>query len=81
MRDGLWEWLKEKGIPTMIYYPKSMSGQTAFKGLDCIKVDMPAARDLCERVLALPMHPYITEKEQSVIVKEIKLFIQSRSKV
>lgn len=74
-RDGLQVHLKGKGIPTMVYYPKPMSRQGAFQGIDCVKTDLSVTADLCTRVLALPMHPYITEEEQNQVVGEIKAYI------
>lgn len=74
-RDGLQAHLKGKGIPTMVYYPKPMSRQGAFQGIDCVKTDLSVTADLCTRVLALPMHPYITEEEQKQVVGEIKAYI------
>ena len=59
----------------MVYYPKQMSKQGAFKGIDCVKVDLSIVKDLCRRVLALPMHPYMTEAEQDEVVREIKEYI------
>lgn len=74
-RNGLQIYLKEKGIPSMIYYPKAMSKQGAFAGMDCIKVDLPVTADLCRRVLSLPMHPYMTMEEQDEVIREIKTYI------
>ena len=74
-RDGLQAYLKEKGIPTMVYYPKPMSRQGAFQGLNCVKVDLPVTADLCKRVLALPMHPYMTKEEQDAVVEGIKEYL------
>jgi len=74
-RNGLQACLKDKGIPSMIYYPRPMSQQTAFRGTDCKKVDLPVSRSLCQRVLSLPLHPYITEKEQDEVVTAIKAFM------
>lgn len=74
-RDGLQAYLKEKGIPSMIYYPKAMSKQSAFAGMDCIKVSLSVTANLCRRVLALPMHPYMTMKEQDEIIKVIKTYV------
>lgn len=74
-RDGLQAYLKEKGIPTMVYYPKPMSRQTAFEGMDCVKTDLAVTADLCKRVLALPMHPYMTKKEQAEVIGEIKMYL------
>lgn len=73
-RDGLQAYLKEKGIPTMVYYPRPMSRQGAFAGMDCVKVDLSVTADLCRRVLALPMHPYLTVEEQGEIIREIKAY-------
>lgn len=74
-RNGLQAYLKEGGIPSMIYYPKPMSRQTAFKDMDCIKVTTPAAEDLCKRVLALPIHPYMKSEEQEKVVSRVRDFL------
>ncbi len=55
--------LKEKGIPTMIYYPIPMHRQTAFGGYDFNTEDLGVAEKLCERVLSIPMHPYLTDED------------------
>ena len=70
-RDGLQAFLKEKGIPTMIYYPKAMHCQKAFGTMDCIKTDLSVTESVCKRVLALPMHPYMELEEQEHIISEI----------
>ncbi len=70
-RDKLQAQLKEQGIPSMIYYPKPMHEQTAFAGLDCCKVDLNISSSLCRRVLALPIHPYITKEEQKRVIEVI----------
>lgn len=74
-RNGLQAYLKEKGIPSMVYYPRPMSRQTAFHGMDCVKVDLSVTERLCHRILALPIHPYITTEEQDAVVSYIKEFI------
>ncbi len=60
-RDKLQASLKASGIPAMVYYPKPMHLQTAFAGLDARRC--PTAAFLCDRVLSLPMHPYLTEED------------------
>lgn len=77
-RNGLQEYLKKKGIPTMVYYPKPMSRQGAFGGMDCVKTDLSVTANICRRVLALPMHPYLTEGEQDDVVRGIKTFYDKR---
>ena len=70
-RDGLQEFLKEKGIPTMIYYPKPMHKQEAFADLTVYQ-ECPVTEKLCQTVLSLPMHPYIEEKDLIFVVENIK---------
>lgn len=74
VRDGLQAFLKQKGIPTMIYYVKPMSRQKAFQGMDCVKTALPVAEKLCRRVLSLPLHPYIGQEEQEMVVSSIKKY-------
>lgn len=60
-RDTVQAALKAEGIPSMVYYPKPMHLQTAFADLPTRSC--PVATSLCERVLSLPMHPYLTEEQ------------------
>ena len=72
MRDGLQRFLKERGIPSMIYYVKPMHRQEAFFGEQYYDEDYPVTNVLCETVLSLPMHPYLTRDEQDEVVACIK---------
>lgn len=74
-RNGLQAFLKEKGIPSMVYYPKPMHEQGAFKDTDCVISDLSVTKDLCKRILALPMHPYLEENEQKSVIDAVKDFI------
>ena len=60
-RDTVLAALKGEGIPSMVYYPKPMHLQTAFAGL--YVRPCPVATTLCDRVLSLPMHPYLTKEQ------------------
>ena len=60
-RDTLQNKLKEQGIPSMIYYPKPMHRQSAFAELSCTDGDYIVTEYLCDRVLSLPIHPYLEE--------------------
>ena len=66
-RSGVQSEMKGQGIPTMVYYPKTMSQQTAFSGLHQY-TETPMAQHLAQRVLSLPMHPYLEECEQATAV-------------
>jgi len=74
-RDGLQAFLKEKDIPSMIYYPKGMHKQTAFEGFDCAKTDLSVTDDVCDRVLALPLHPYLDEPAQNKVADAIRKYL------
>ena len=71
-RDGLQAKLKEEGIPSMIYYPKPMHRQQAFADLSFRDEDYKNTNQLCETVLSLPMHPYLSEEEIERVVYVIK---------
>lgn len=75
-RNMLQEKLKENGIPSMIYYPRGMHQQQAFRHLNLNDEDYPNTVEATKRVLSLPMHPYMSEEDVeyicSVILKEIK---------
>ena len=65
-RDEIQARLKAAGIPSMVYYPRTMSQQTAFASLG--QEPCPVAKRLTETVLSLPMHPYLTDEEIEHIV-------------
>lgn len=71
IRDRLQSKLKEKDIPTMIYYPKPMHAQAAFKDVKQY-VECPVTERLCDTVLALPMHPYMSEEQITFVADNIK---------
>ncbi|GHU80893.1 pleiotropic regulatory protein [Spirochaetia bacterium] len=73
-RDALDNYLKSKEIGTSIYYPVPLHLQKCFEYLSYKKGDFPVAERLCERVLALPMFPELTEDEVSFVCESIKPF-------
>lgn len=68
-RDEIQARLKSAGIPSMVYYPRTMSQQTAFAHLG--QKPCPVAKRLTETVLSLPMHPYLTDEEIETIASLI----------
>ncbi len=73
-RDELQTFLKEHGIPTMVYYPKPMHEQTAYKDLNYPVGSCPTTENLCGTVLSLPIHPYIEESDIELVCGKIKEF-------
>ena len=68
-RDELQARLKTNGIPSMVYYPRTMSRQTAFAHLG--QEPCPVADRLSQTVLSLPMHPYMTDEEIETVASLI----------
>jgi UDP-2-acetamido-2-deoxy-ribo-hexuluronate aminotransferase len=68
-RDELQSRLKDAGIPTAIYYPKSLHLQTAFSSLGYESGDFPVSEDTANRIFSLPMHPYLSEADQERILR------------
>lgn len=80
-RDGLQSYLKENGIPSMVYYPNPMHKQTAYKDLGYNEGDFPVTEKLCETVLSLPIHPYIEEEELDLVSGMIVDYLRSEFKL
>ncbi len=75
-RDDLQAYLKEAGIPTMVYYPKPMHQQLAF-GQNKIYAECLVSERLCDTVLSLPIHPYIEKKDIRMIIDKVKFFLRN----
>src|SRR2546423_14195285 len=56
-RDRLAAQLKERGIPTAVYYPKCLHEQPIFADLGYKYGDFPESERAAREVLSLPMHP------------------------
>lgn len=75
-RDGLQAYLKEQGIPTMIYYPKPLHKQEAFGEYHYKDSDYPVSEKLSQTILALPIHPYIGMYDIEKVAKTIISFLK-----
>ena len=67
--------LKAKGIPTMIYYPIPIHRQEAYAKY-ASKRAFPVSDMLAERIVSVPMHPYLEEKTQSYIIEAVNEAIE-----
>lgn len=57
--------LKEQGIPTAVHYPIPLNKQPAVADDNAV---LPVGDAVAERVMSLPMHPYLTIEAQEKIV-------------
>lgn len=68
-RDQVADSLQRQGIPTAIHYPKPLHLQEAFAYLGCRSGDFPVSEAVAREILSLPMHPFLTEDEQRLVVE------------
>lgn len=71
-RDGFAAALKAQGIPTAIYYPKSMHQQTAYRDFPVADDGLAVSERLSEDVISLPMHAYLDEATQDRIIAAVR---------
>lgn len=69
-RDSLQARLRERGVPTNVYYPRPMHEQPAFAG-SSLAMPCPVTERLCGSVLSLPMGPYLTCKDVERVAYEL----------
>ena len=71
-RDGFAAALKAQGIPTAIYYTKSMHQQTAYRNFPVADGGLPVSERLSDDVISLPMHAYLDEPTQQRVIKAVR---------
>ena len=70
-RDVVQAGLKKKEIPSMVYYPRGLHQQAAYKRMELSDADYPNTVLATQRVLSLPMHPYIKNEDQEYIIDSL----------
>lgn len=70
-RNIIREKLKEREIPTMVYYPISLHQQNAFKAFNSSNEEFPVSNKLCQTVLSLPIHTEMTKEMVTFICKNL----------
>ena len=71
-REAFADALKAQGVPTAIYYPKSMHQQTAYKHYPSAEGGLPISEKLSTDVISLPMHPYLDQAAQDRVIKAVR---------
>lgn len=71
-RDDVIRHLGACGVPTAIYYPVPVHRQPPYKNFPQSQCGLRVTNNLCDRVLALPMHPYLDETAQHFIAAELR---------
>jgi UDP-2-acetamido-2-deoxy-ribo-hexuluronate aminotransferase len=68
-RDLVQAHLKDSGIPTAVHYPVPLNRQPAVAD---DAAQLPIGDRVADRVLGLPMHPYLGEEDQDAIAASLK---------
>lgn len=74
-RDGLLAHLQSKAIPCAIYYPIPLHRQKAYADVRYQEQDFPVTNQLCEEVIALPMHTELDDEQIQFITGSILEFL------
>ncbi|MCJ8166409.1 DegT/DnrJ/EryC1/StrS family aminotransferase [Pontibacter sp. E15-1] len=77
-REELRDYLAQKGIPSMVYYPIPLHLQKAYSNYVYTKGDFPVSEMLSERVISLPIHTEQEEEELLYISDAVVEFITSK---
>ncbi len=73
-RDRMIAYLEEKGIHTLIHYPKAIHLQGAYQELGFKKGDYPLAEKICATEISIPLFPGMTEDETQYVIECINRF-------
>ena len=71
-RDGFAAALNAKGVPTAVYYPKSIHQQTAYRDFPVADGGLPVSEKLSSDVISLPMHAYLDESSQERVIAAVR---------
>lgn len=71
-REQFAQMLLQDGIPTAIHYPRCLHQQPVFEYLGYKEGAFPHAEQAAREVISLPMHPYLTDEEQTQVVAAVK---------
>lgn len=70
-REDVQKKLEKLGIPTAVHYPLPLHLQPVFIGLSLQKGSFPVSESAANRVMSLPMHPYLIESELCMITSAV----------
>lgn len=68
-RDDVQKRLSDVGVPTTVHYPMPLNGQPAVADA---QARLPVGDAIAQRVLSLPMSPYLTEMDQFRVAVALK---------
>ena len=76
-REKFQSLMREKKIPTAIYYPIPIHCQSPYKNFPISPDDLKNTMNLSNSVISLPMHPYLSQKNVEYISKTVDEIIRN----
>lgn len=76
-RASIQKKLSDLNVPTAVYYPIPLNKQPGYIQYPSATDSLPVCEDLCERVFSLPMHPYLEDAEQQIIINAVVSTLKS----
>ena len=73
-RDELQKFLADRGVPTIIYYPRPLHLQKVYQDLGQRPGDFPNAESVSERILPLPMYPELEDEQVNYVIETVRQF-------
>lgn len=74
-REVIMAKLKDAGVPTVVYYPRPLHQQTAYRNYPVDPNGLPVAEALAISVFSLPMHPYLDEEAQNRVIEAVRAVV------
>ncbi|MBW4628035.1 MAG: DegT/DnrJ/EryC1/StrS family aminotransferase [Brasilonema octagenarum HA4186-MV1] len=71
-RDSIQSLLQQRGVNTMIYYPRPLHLQPVYENLGYKDGQLPVAQQASQEVLSLPMFPELSEEQQNHVIYSLK---------
>jgi len=71
-RNAIQAALKEKGIPTVIYYTQGIHQHPPYAAYPIETGGLKVTAELCERILALPFHAWLDDATQDYIITGVQ---------
>jgi dTDP-4-amino-4,6-dideoxygalactose transaminase len=71
-RDWVRNQLQERGVNTMIYYPRPLHLQPVYESLNYQPGQLPVSEQASQEVLSLPMFPELSEEQQDQVIYSLK---------
>jgi dTDP-4-amino-4,6-dideoxygalactose transaminase len=80
-RDGLAKVCREAGVPTAIHYASALNCLAPYRDVPTPSAGLPQAEWLAQRVISLPMHPYLSQEAQDLIIGTVRRALASQTGV